>query len=249
MPKDKTNDSAPDASKTEAGADTTKPAHADEVKDPFAAALDNPDNVSVADDDDAAEPQDSGFGFEKGTFNEEAERFLADLCDSHGLDKKTMAPFLQEMAGKSRDMEKKQAEQVELSRREELKKMWGRDYGNRVNQVAGFIRQVGKSVGWSEEQIHSLGTAEGFRLFSDIMRYVGGGGTRGKSAPSAPANQYAGWNKDKLEAERARLSRDIWLANDDEQKQLRERHAQVVSMLKGERVEPFLPLKPRTRKK
>lgn len=205
--------------------------------DPFAAAIDN----TGSDDAAAAEETDTGFGFEEGTFSKEAEKMMASLCDSHGLDRKKMAPFLKELVAKAREQDESDRKRSALAHDGELRKLWGANYSSRVKQVGGFIRQVGKAVGWNEDQIHSFANPDGFRLFSDIMRFVGESRAAGTAKGKTQPNPLDSMTREQLMEERRSLAKQFWNCDDaDKQAELSERHAKVMSKLEGRHVAPVL---------
>lgn len=217
---------------------------------PLQQALDNSANDPQDIDYTQNEQTASSFGFAEGEFSREGEELMARLCDTHGLEKAQMAPFLKELVSGSRELEDAAFKAEEEKKVSALKTRWGKEYDNRVKRVAGFIRQVGRGVGWSEEQVNTFANADGFRLFDDLMRFVGEGRTIGKNAPPAPADPMAGLSREQLQRERARTAREYWNASSDEERErLSLQNARIRSMLSGKEEEPILPFRGQFKKK
>lgn len=229
---------APDApADTSGGQDATPPAPSDGDADPFA-GFDYDDTAEDGGEPDTppdAEQEEDRFTFDGADKDEPTTALLGELCEKHGLGKRDMSPFLDDLIKGVTDIEKKNADAIEKAHTAELRQAWGDKFDANCKQTWAFMQRIAKGAGWTKEQMEGLRHADGFRLFYDVMRAVGGKqqsvGTTRNAVPAATPQQ--------LEDQRTQLVYDYYeaLKNDDraKAKEISNKHMELTYQLTGNR--------------
>lgn len=116
-----------------------------------------------------------------------------------------------------------------------LQKDWGMDYSRKVKDTATFIKRVGAANGWSDSDVKSVCTPQGFRMFNAVMNYVNAGKHSVGSQTSVHAEPQE--DKESLRKQSIAVANDFFIARSkgDRQKMrdLREQHYQIRRKLDG----------------